>query len=133
MKTWIEDINLTKEIDKTIPIWVHVFVHLKFWGIRALEKILKTMGKLLSLDATTAKREKLQYARVMVEVAMDQYFPDSVTFCNKKAVRNMVIMRVHAIPSWESPKARKYGKPKARNKRLKPKGIHRHLRKIDFR
>ncbi|KAL2933458.1 LINE-1 reverse transcriptase-like protein [Bienertia sinuspersici] len=84
MKPWTEDMDLSKEIAKTIPIWIQVSVHFKYWGIRALEKIVKPIGRLIRMDATTTKREKLQYARVMVEVLIDQYFPDSVTFMNEK-------------------------------------------------
>ncbi|KAL2938348.1 Gag polyprotein [Bienertia sinuspersici] len=84
MKPWTEDMDLSKETDKTIPIWIQVSVHFKYWGIRALEKIVKPIGRLIRLDATIIKRDKLQYARVMVEVLIDQYFPNSVTFMNEK-------------------------------------------------
>ncbi|KAL2921679.1 Citrate lyase subunit beta [Bienertia sinuspersici] len=53
------------------PVVKTIALHFKYWGIRALEKIIKAVGKLIRLDKTTTKREKLSYARVMVEVEYD--------------------------------------------------------------
>ncbi|KAL2894576.1 Sex-lethal-like protein [Bienertia sinuspersici] len=58
IKPWEEDMDLTKEMVKTIPIWVKIAVAFKYWGLRALEKIIKHVGKLIRVDETTAKREK---------------------------------------------------------------------------
>ncbi|KAL2893861.1 hypothetical protein RDABS01_009770 [Bienertia sinuspersici] len=108
MKPWTEDMDLSKEIDKTIPIWIHVAVHFKYWGIRALEKIVKPIGKLIRLDATTTKRDKLQYARVMVEVLIDQSFPDCVTFTNEKGCHVQAPIGYEWKPT-KCDKCKKYG------------------------
>ncbi|KAL2930930.1 adenylate kinase [Bienertia sinuspersici] len=108
MKPWTEDMDLSKEIDKTIPIWIQVSVHFKYWGIRALEKIVKPIGRLIRMDATTTKREKLQYARVMVEVLIDQYFPDSVTFMNEKGCQVKAPIGYEWKPT-KCDKCKKYG------------------------
>ncbi|KAL2901529.1 hypothetical protein RDABS01_026611 [Bienertia sinuspersici] len=108
MKPWKEDMDLSKEIDKTIPIWIQVAVHFKYWGIRALEKIVKPIGRLIRLDATTTKRDKLQYARVMVEVLIDQNFPDSVTFMNEKGCHVQAPIGYEWKPT-KCGKCKKYG------------------------
>ncbi|KAL2942703.1 7-cyano-7-deazaguanine synthase [Bienertia sinuspersici] len=71
IKSWNDDMDPTKDIVKSIPIWIHV-------------AIIDVVGKLIRLDETTTKREKLSYARVMVEVEYDQSFPDSIPFYDKK-------------------------------------------------
>ncbi|KAL2930105.1 hypothetical protein RDABS01_035515 [Bienertia sinuspersici] len=108
MKPWTEDMDLSKEIDKTIPIWIQVAVHFKYWGIRALVKIVKPIGKLIRLDATTTRRDKLQYARVMVEVLIDQSFPDCVTFMNEKGCHVQAPIGYEWIPT-KCEKCKKYG------------------------
>ncbi|KAL2943744.1 Arginine decarboxylase [Bienertia sinuspersici] len=59
-KPWNADMYPTKDIVKSISIWIHVPV---YWGIRALGEIIKPVGNLIRLDETTTKREKLSYAR----------------------------------------------------------------------
>ncbi|KAL2937871.1 3-octaprenyl-4-hydroxybenzoate carboxy-lyase [Bienertia sinuspersici] len=80
IKAWEEDMDLTKEMVKTIPIWVKIAVAFKYWGLRALEKIIKPVGKLIRVDETTVKREKLNYARILIEVQTEQAFPDQIKF-----------------------------------------------------
>ncbi|KAL2922907.1 Interferon-induced GTP-binding protein Mx [Bienertia sinuspersici] len=41
VKAWKEDLDLTKEVVKTIPIWVKIVKAFKFWGLRALEEIIR--------------------------------------------------------------------------------------------
>ncbi|KAL2896817.1 Terpenoid synthase 19 [Bienertia sinuspersici] len=96
IKPWHLDMDLTREVIKTIPIWVKVMVNFKYWGIRALEKILKPVGKLIRVDENTARRDKLQYARVMIEVEVDQAFPD----CNGEDRVFSKIDRIMANEDW---------------------------------
>ncbi|KAL2894159.1 hypothetical protein RDABS01_010068 [Bienertia sinuspersici] len=84
IKPWTEDMDLTKEDVKTVPIWIQLSVDFRYWGMNCLEKILKPVGKLLNVDNTTAKRKRLSYARCRVEVSLDQEFPNMVTFNNVK-------------------------------------------------
>ncbi|KAL2934330.1 hypothetical protein RDABS01_017449 [Bienertia sinuspersici] len=84
LKPWTEDMDLTKEDVKTVPIWIQVSVDFRYWGMNCLEKILKPVGKLLNVDNTTAKRERLSFARCRMEVGLDQEFPNMVTFNNEK-------------------------------------------------
>ncbi|KAL2901277.1 Ribosomal RNA small subunit methyltransferase C, partial [Bienertia sinuspersici] len=86
VKPWSEDMDFMQDEIKTIPIWMQVSVGFKYWGIRSLEKILKPVGGLLRLDAITTRRERLQYARCMVEVKLHQDFPDHVEFKDEKAI-----------------------------------------------
>ncbi|KAL2940818.1 putative shell protein 2 [Bienertia sinuspersici] len=99
LKPWSEDMDFMQDEIKTIPIWMQVSVDFKYWGIRSLEKILKPVGGLLRLDAITTRRERLQYARCMVEVKLNQDFPDHVEFKDEKGNRRRAIMHYEWKPT----------------------------------
>ncbi|KAL2904979.1 LINE-1 retrotransposable element ORF2 protein [Bienertia sinuspersici] len=76
--------ELNKNDIQKIPIWVKLDLHFKYWGQKCLERIIQPVGNLLKVDSMTAKRDKLQYARCMIEVKMGQVFPEQVKFKNEK-------------------------------------------------
>ncbi|KAL2894218.1 Gag polyprotein [Bienertia sinuspersici] len=86
MKACEDDMDFTKYIVKTIPIWVNIAVDFKYWDIRALEKIVKPVGKIIKLDDMTTKRDRLNCVRVLVEVNIDQYIPDNIDFINEHSI-----------------------------------------------
>ncbi|KAL2934560.1 LINE-1 retrotransposable element ORF2 protein [Bienertia sinuspersici] len=98
LKPWVEDMDFMQDEIKKIPIWMQVSVDFKYWGIRSLEKILKPVGDLLRLDAVTTKRERLQYARCMVEVKFNQDFPDHVEFKDEKGNRRRALLHYEWKP-----------------------------------
>ncbi|KAL2923717.1 Nuclear protein MDM1 [Bienertia sinuspersici] len=84
LKAWHVDMEINKEDIQKIPIWVQLDLHFKYWGQKFLERIIQPVGNLLKVDTMTANRDKLQYARCMIEVKMDQMFPEQVKFKNEK-------------------------------------------------
>ncbi|XP_030478184.1 uncharacterized protein LOC115695244 [Cannabis sativa] len=84
MKPWDPHENFKKENVKCVPIWIQLEeLELKYWGQGTLSKIVSQVGKMVMLDLVTRERERLSYARVMVEVMMDQNFPDFLEFENE--------------------------------------------------
>ncbi|KAL2901747.1 Telomere-binding protein cav [Bienertia sinuspersici] len=78
---WIHlDMDITRDEIKRIPIWIHLDLNFKYWDTICLKEIVKLVGTLIKVDNTTAQREKLHYARCMVEVEVDQQFPKAVHF-----------------------------------------------------
>lgn len=58
-------------------------LHLKYWGEKSLHKIVAQLGDAIKRDEATRNKDKIQYARVLVEVKIDdQQFPDVVQLCN---------------------------------------------------
>ncbi|KAL2938700.1 FERM domain-containing protein 5 [Bienertia sinuspersici] len=84
LKPWHVDMELNKEDIQRIPIWVKLNLHFKYWGQTCMERIINSVGTLIKVDSMTANREKLQYARCMIEVKIDQAFPEAVRFKNEK-------------------------------------------------
>ncbi|XP_062093855.1 uncharacterized protein LOC133799884 [Humulus lupulus] len=98
MKAWSADGSFTKEELYKFPIWVHMYdLHLKYWGNRALAKILSPVGEYLQQDVAKRNRDKLQYARVLIEVTIDQEFLDTVEFLNE----NDEITYVTLLYEWK--------------------------------
>ncbi|XP_075100397.1 uncharacterized protein LOC107821039 [Nicotiana tabacum] len=71
-------------IVEQVPIWIRlVGLDLKYWGQASLIKIAGLVGKPVKADTATTRKEKLMYARVMVEVPLNKTYPDSVMFENE--------------------------------------------------
>uniref|UniRef100_A0A803P9H3 DUF4283 domain-containing protein n=1 Tax=Cannabis sativa TaxID=3483 RepID=A0A803P9H3_CANSA len=91
LKPWDPNVNYKKEDVKCVPIWVHLEdLELKYWGQKSLFKIVGQLGKPLMEDSITKERERLSYARVLVEVQMDQQLPSILEFENEYASNTSV-------------------------------------------
>ena len=85
MKPWSPDIDVMKEDVKTVPMWIKLpGLDLKYWGVKALTKICSGVGKFIKLDNPTLNKDKLQFARVLIEADLDAPLPDTITFINEK-------------------------------------------------
>lgn len=81
MKAWDVDMDLSKNNIRTVPIWMQLEnLDLKYWGQRALFKIVGQISEPIQVDAITKERERLSFPRVLVEVKLDQQLPDKVAF-----------------------------------------------------
>ncbi|XP_074314061.1 uncharacterized protein LOC141649266 [Silene latifolia] len=83
IKPWTVDMELVKAKVDVVPVWVKLFnVPLKFWG-SCLPAIAGLVGKFVKKDQETHDKVRLSYARVMVELAMDQPLPAKVKFLDE--------------------------------------------------
>lgn len=57
--------------------------------MRCLEKFAAQVGKFVKVDQET-KREKVQFAKIMVEVKLNQEFPNQISFINEKGVEMVI-------------------------------------------
>ncbi|XP_074300078.1 uncharacterized protein LOC141631285 [Silene latifolia] len=84
IKPWMPDIELVKEEVKCVPAWVRLHkLPLKFWG-KSLVKLANLVDKFIKSDEATMQKTRLGFARVMVELKIDQKFPDSIKFLDEK-------------------------------------------------
>ncbi|XP_074298811.1 uncharacterized protein LOC141629756 [Silene latifolia] len=84
IKPWQENVALDKEHVKNVPTWLRLHhLPLKFWG-QSLPKIAGLVGKYIQKDNATEMKTRLAYARVLVEVQIDQKFPEAVKFHDEK-------------------------------------------------
>ncbi|XP_048499199.1 uncharacterized protein LOC125497012 [Beta vulgaris subsp. vulgaris] len=93
MKKWSPDLDMSKENITHVPVWVQFpSLDLKFWSVRALTKISSLIGKFVKADRATIEKEKLHFARVLIEISINETLPDSVLFLNEsdKMVEQLV-------------------------------------------
>lgn len=80
VKPWDPNVDLVREKIRTLPIQIEMHLDFKDYGEQCLHKIASHVGKLIKLDQATKKRDKLQYARMMIEVKLDMEFPEEISF-----------------------------------------------------
>ncbi|XP_010679661.1 uncharacterized protein LOC104894967 [Beta vulgaris subsp. vulgaris] len=85
VKAWHQDMNFQKETVKSIPTWIQLpRLDLKYKGESCLFKLVAGVGKPIKLDQATKAKDRLNFARILVEVDIDQQFPNSIMFENEK-------------------------------------------------
>lgn len=73
--------EFTREELQIIPIWVKLpGLDFKYWSPKGLGKI----GKPLMVDKQTEKKLGLNFALLLVEVAIDTPLPEKIMFRNKR-------------------------------------------------
>ena len=70
---------------------------MKYWGEKSLTKIVSSFGKFLQMDQATLNKERLMFARLLIEVRMDQKFLDMIQFKNE----NGVIVEQKVFYAWK--------------------------------
>lgn len=66
LRRWKEGIDMAEEL-KHIPVWIPLpNLPLEMWGVQSLSKIASRVGDPLHTDEMTAKKRKLEYARILV-------------------------------------------------------------------
>lgn len=69
----------------TVPIWIKFSgLDFKYWSSKGLSKIGSLVGKPLTVDQNTERKNGLNFARLLVEVEMDSKLPEVVLFRNEK-------------------------------------------------
>ncbi|XP_056691612.1 uncharacterized protein [Spinacia oleracea] len=96
LKPWNSDMNMDTPELQSVPIWVQLKLNFKYWGEKALFKIVAQLGKPLRRDQATISRDKLQFARVMVDVPLSQELPDFISFRDE----NGIMARVAIFYEW---------------------------------
>lgn len=83
---WSENMYYTKQNVERVPVWVQLeALDLKYWGGNALSKIVSLIGTPIMADKMTMEKERIQYARVLVDVNVHK-MPDVVYFQNERGI-----------------------------------------------
>lgn len=82
-RIWDPDMSMEKTNDN-VRIWIKMpGLPIKYWGERSLFKIAGLVGRAVKMDMATKSKDRLSYARVMVEVPMKQQLPGTISFYNE--------------------------------------------------
>ena len=72
LKKWHVGLELTKEAQATIPIWVNIYnIPLEYWNPEGLGFIASAIGKPLQVHQMTASCRRLSFARLCIEVSAE--------------------------------------------------------------
>ncbi|XP_074315477.1 uncharacterized protein LOC141651676 [Silene latifolia] len=83
LRPWSKDVDLIKEKVDKVPVWVKLYgIPIKFWG-DFLPSIAGLVGKFVRKDLATQDKTRLSFARVMVELTIDQVLKEKVRFLDE--------------------------------------------------
>ncbi|XP_074283509.1 uncharacterized protein LOC141608057 [Silene latifolia] len=83
LRPWSKDVDLIKEKVDKVPVWVKLYgIPIKFWG-DCLPSIAGLVGKFVRKDLATQDKTRLSFARVMVELTIDQVLKEKVRFLDE--------------------------------------------------
>ena len=70
-----------------VPVWIKCpLLPLEFWSLQILSKIGSLLGTPLYADQFTVRKERLGYARILVEMEISGEFPESVTLIDEEGL-----------------------------------------------
>lgn len=88
LKPWTKDFVLKDDLMRVMPIWVQLpRLPLFLWGEKSLGKIASALGKPMVTDECTAKKLRVSYARIMVEVDITKPLKEVVVIKDKQGNR----------------------------------------------
>ncbi|KAL2924385.1 hypothetical protein RDABS01_022575, partial [Bienertia sinuspersici] len=85
-------------------------LELKYWGQGCLHKLGDIIGTTLKVDNVTLNKDRLAYARILVEVELDKELPDYIRFQNEKGILIQQYIKYEWKPTFYT-KCKKYGHP----------------------
>ncbi|PNX83937.1 hypothetical protein L195_g039987 [Trifolium pratense] len=97
---WTPEFTLKDDLLRVLPIWV-TFPQLPliFWGEKSIGKIASALGKPMMTDECTAKKLRVSYARVLIEIDVTTELKNCITIRDPKG--NKIQQRVEY--EWKPP------------------------------
>ena len=84
VRPWSKNISYEKESLKTILVWMRFpELGMHYRGERSVRKIAGMLGKVIRNDNATLNKDRVQLARILVEINMKGEFYDTLTFTNE--------------------------------------------------
>ncbi|KAI0492837.1 hypothetical protein KFK09_027113 [Dendrobium nobile] len=91
-KKWTKNFHPTRENFSSVPIWVRVHnLPLVCWNSEGISKIASKIGIPIAVDALTAAKTRLTYARICIQVSTTSLFPNSVAVSIEGEVFNLQV------------------------------------------
>ena len=79
--------EMNMEVIQSIPLWVQFpELDIRCWGNNSLSKLGSIIGVPIMTNKYTKNKEYLHYDRMLMDVAMEGPFPDTIDFINDYGV-----------------------------------------------
>ncbi|XP_020266409.1 uncharacterized protein LOC109841898 [Asparagus officinalis] len=101
LKPWTIGDDFDKIDSCSYPMWIQFpALRLNLWNSKCISKISSIIGRPITTDKLTANRQRLAYARVLIEVDLPATLPDQITIQspNGKQYQQRVIYEMK--PRW---------------------------------
>ncbi|XP_020271501.1 uncharacterized protein LOC109846665 [Asparagus officinalis] len=101
LKHWTIGEDYEKINERIYPVWVQLpALKLNLWNAKTISKIVSVIGRPVATDKLTANKQRLAYARVLVEVTMPADLPDFIILQgpDRKKFNQRVIYELK--PKW---------------------------------
>ncbi|XP_058746354.1 uncharacterized protein LOC131619255 [Vicia villosa] len=80
LKYWTIDFELKEDLLRVLPLWITMpNLPLHLWGEKSLSKISSVVGRPIMTDECIARKLRISYARVLVEVDITKLVKKGVT------------------------------------------------------
>ncbi|XP_020249672.1 uncharacterized protein LOC109827121 [Asparagus officinalis] len=80
LKPWSIGEDYEKINSSLYPVWIQLpALKLNLWNVKSISKIASAVGRPITTDKLTANKQRLAYARVLVEMDMPASLPDFIT------------------------------------------------------
>lgn len=84
VKPWSADLDIKNLDVSSVPVWVRLMeLDLMYLGQNTLMKLGSILGKPIKTDKATTMRELLHYARIFIEVSIEDELPEIISFENE--------------------------------------------------
>ncbi|XP_020256684.1 uncharacterized protein LOC109833427 [Asparagus officinalis] len=101
LKQWSNGEEIDKIKDCVYPMWIQLpSLRLNLWNAKSISKIVSTIGCPIATDRLTANRQRLAYARVLVEVKLPSPLPDQIIIQDPKGKKYSQKVIYELKPKW---------------------------------
>ncbi|XP_058745733.1 uncharacterized protein LOC131618551 [Vicia villosa] len=77
---WKANFKFKEDVIRTVPIWVMLHqLPLVYWGENSIGKIASFLGRPITTDECTAKKKRVSYARILIEIDITTELKESIT------------------------------------------------------
>ncbi|KAJ8422257.1 hypothetical protein Cgig2_029100 [Carnegiea gigantea] len=98
VKPWNEEMDLNTETLASLPIWVKFLdLDIKYWGLDSLSKLGSMLGTPIKTDKYIKDKTFLKYARILIEIQLEDNFPEYIKFVNE----HNVVVRQKVEYEWK--------------------------------
>lgn len=79
LQQWQPGVELKKDIHMTVPVWVRLRnLPFAYWSAQSIGKVASAIGRPLYVDKRTEQMSMLSFARVCVEITVQQTFCETI-------------------------------------------------------
>lgn len=100
LKAWEPDLDIDKLDFVSAPVWIQLpKLPWRYWNRKGLSKIASYVGLPISMDKLTAKRARLGFARILVEVNIKGELPKTIPITDPEGnVFEQPVVYEHLLP-----------------------------------